>query len=172
VPGHCKTLLHGPTNLSVEYYVAAYPASGVYEQEFDWPMPTSHGLCIADGHQIFFKKDDPQPCGDESLTFADWFQIVPGSEDFSFEFQSNENFALEQAQIAGAQQLLNLLGYEAGPIDGIVGTRTTRGLRLYQRDAGLRPDGRLTTELLEGMASALRRAYASKEIVLQRPTSH
>jgi peptidoglycan hydrolase-like protein with peptidoglycan-binding domain len=97
---------------------------------------------------------------------------VPGSEDFSFEFQSNENFTLEQAQIAGAQQFLNLLGYEAGPIDGIVGTRTTRGLRLYQRDAGLRPDGRLTTELLEGMASALRRAYASKEIVLQRPTSH
>jgi hypothetical protein len=172
LPGHCKTLLDGPIDLSVEYYVAAYPASGVYEQDFDWPMPTTHGLCNADGQQIFFKKDDSQPCGDESLTFADWLQILPNSEDFSFEFKSNENFTLEQARIAGAQQFLNLLGYDVGPVDGIVGTRTNLSLRRYQKDSGLRPDGRLTTDLLEGMASALRWAYASKEIILQRPTRH
>jgi Putative peptidoglycan binding domain/Protein of unknown function (DUF1036) len=172
LPGHCKTLLHGPTKLSVEYYVAAYPASGVYEQDFDWLVPASHGLCNADGQRIFFKKDDPQPCSDESLTFADWFQIMPDSADFSFEFHSNENFTLEQAQIAGAQQFLNLLGYDVGPVDGIVGTRTSRSLSRYQKDSGFRPDGRLTNDLLEGMASALRRAYASEEIVLQRPTSH
>jgi hypothetical protein len=168
LPGRCKALLQGSIDLSVEYYVAAYPASGVYEQEFDWPMPTSHGLCNADGQQIFFKKDDSQPCGDESLTFADWFQILPAPEDFSFEFKSNENFTLEQARIAGAQHFLNLLGYDVGPVDGIVGIRTDRGLRRYQRDSGLRADGRLTTDLLERMASALRRAYASREIILQR----
>jgi peptidoglycan hydrolase-like protein with peptidoglycan-binding domain len=54
------------------------------------------------------------------------------------------------------------LGYDVGPVDGIIGTRTNRGLRRYQTDLGLRADGRLTRELMEGMAAALRQIYASR----------
>jgi uncharacterized membrane protein len=54
--GECKTLIRGPLPLSSEYYVAAYPASGVYEQAFDWRMPTDYSLCNVEGRKIFFKK--------------------------------------------------------------------------------------------------------------------
>jgi uncharacterized membrane protein len=166
LPGECKTLIRGPATSSVEYYVAAYPASGVYEQAFDWRMPTDHGLCKVDGEKIFFRSDQPQPCDNRCLAFANWLKVVPDTEDFSFRIEE-ESFTLDQARAAGAQRFLNLLGYDVGPVDGIVGPRTERGLRRYQTDMGVRADGRLTAELVESMAVALRRIYASRKIVLE-----
>jgi hypothetical protein len=132
-------------------------------------MPTDYSLCNVDGRKSFFKNDEPQPCDDEFLTFAGWLKVLPESDDFSFEVMSKEGFTLDQARAAGAQQFLNLLGYDVGPVDGIIGARTDRGLRRYQKDFGLRADGRLTAELVEGMGLALRQAYASREIILQSP---
>jgi peptidoglycan hydrolase-like protein with peptidoglycan-binding domain len=82
---------------------------------------------------------------------------------------SKEGFTLEQARAAGAQQFLNLVGYDVGAVDGVVGARTDRGLRRYQKDFGLRADGRLTAELVERMGMALRQAYTSRTIILQSP---
>jgi uncharacterized membrane protein len=169
LPGECKTLIRGPVRLSSEYYVAAHPASGVYEQAFDWRMPTDYSLCNVDGRKIFFKSEEPQPCADRFLTFADWHRILPDVDDFPFALISKESFTLDQARAAGAQQFLNLLGFDVGPVDGIIGARTDRGLRRYQKDFGLRADGPLTAELVEGMGLALRQAYASREIILQSP---
>jgi uncharacterized membrane protein len=169
LPGECKVLIRGPATSSAEYYVAAYPASGVYEQTFDWRMPTDHGLCDIDGEKIFFRSDQPQPCDNRYLALANWLKVVSDTEDFSFRIESEESFTLDQARAAGAQQFLNLLGYNVGPVDGIVGPRTERSLTRYQTDVGLRADGRLTAELVESMAAALRRIYASRKIVLESP---
>lgn len=79
---------------------------------------------------------------------------------------SKESFTLEQERAAGAQQFLNLLGYDVGPVDAAIGARTDRGLRRDQKDFGLRADGRLTAELVERMGLALRQAYASRKIML------
>lgn len=169
LPGECKTLIRGPLRLSSAYYVAASPASGVYDQSFDWRMPTDYSLCNVNGRKLFFKSDEPQPCDDAFLTFAEWHRIWPDSDDFSFALISKESFTLEQARAAGAQQFLNLLGYDVGPVDGILGARTDRGLRSYQKDFDLPADGRLTAQLVEGMGLALRQVYASREIILQSP---
>jgi hypothetical protein len=132
-------------------------------------MLTDYSLCNVDGRKIFFKSDEPHPCADRFLTFADWYRVLPDADDFSFALISKESFTLDQARAAGAQQFLNLLSYDVGPVDGIIGARTDRGLRRYQKDFGLRADGRLTAQLVEGMGLALRQAYASREIILQSP---
>ena len=53
--------------------------------------------------------------------------------------------------VATMQQLLNQLGYEAGPPDGRVGGRTRGAVRAYQRDHGLAATGRPGPDLFAYM---------------------
>lgn len=56
---------------------------------------------------------------------------------------------LTQAQARELQSALNKLGYEAGPVDGIIGRGTRGALQKFQKDKGLVADGFPTTEMLE-----------------------
>jgi peptidoglycan hydrolase-like protein with peptidoglycan-binding domain len=47
-----------------------------------------------------------------------------------------------------AQERLNLLGYEAGPADGVMGPRTRSALRAFQREADLPVTGELDRDVL------------------------
>lgn len=49
--------------------------------------------------------------------------------------------------VADVQQMLNALGYDAGPVDGIMGPRTAGAIREFQADANLPVDGRISREL-------------------------
>ena len=51
--------------------------------------------------------------------------------------------------IAGIQDGLNRLGYDAGPVDGSMGRRTRQAIVEYQADTGLRQTGEPTRDLLE-----------------------
>lgn len=53
-----------------------------------------------------------------------------------------------------AQGLLNALGYEAGPADGLPGARTARALRAFQSDFGLDDTGTLTPQTLATLREA------------------
>ena len=60
------------------------------------------------------------------------------------------------------QQLLADLGYEAGPVDGIVGPLTRTAVRGFQRDVGRPADGFPTQALLDQIRrthAVLRRQY-------------
>lgn len=48
----------------------------------------------------------------------------------------------DRTQVAEAQALLNRLGYDAGPVDGLMGSRTRRAIETFQRSYGLAPTGR------------------------------
>jgi peptidoglycan hydrolase-like protein with peptidoglycan-binding domain len=50
------------------------------------------------------------------------------------------------AHVRTAQRCLAELGYHPGPIDGILGRRTTAALKAFQKDHDLHADGRLTTQ--------------------------
>ena len=50
---------------------------------------------------------------------------------------------LARPQVAGLQVALHAHGLYPGPVDGIYGPATARGLRAFQRRAGLAADGRL-----------------------------
>jgi peptidoglycan hydrolase-like protein with peptidoglycan-binding domain len=64
---------------------------------------------------------------------------------------------ISRAQIAEAQRILNLIGYDAGSIDGAMGRRTRTALVYFQRDSGLRQTGAANDQTLV----SLRRAEAT-----------
>jgi len=60
-----------------------------------------------------------------------------------FAFPATAAAARVDPQIAGLQVALRAYGLYLGPIDGISGAGTQRGVRAFQRRAGLHADGRL-----------------------------
>lgn len=56
---------------------------------------------------------------------------------------------LTRDDVRTLQQRLNSAGYSVGTADGIMGPNTRQGLRAFQRDQGLTPDGFATQSLLE-----------------------
>lgn len=60
-----------------------------------------------------------------------------------------EQAPLTRDDVQALQRQLNRLGYTVGGADGVMGPNTRQGLRNFQRDQGLIPDGFATQELLE-----------------------
>jgi len=56
---------------------------------------------------------------------------------------------LSDADVRETQDLLNLNGYFVGPVDGVVGPRTSLAIRTYQANHGLSVTGGPSPELLE-----------------------
>lgn len=61
--------------------------------------------------------------------------------------------------VEGAQQRLNNMGYDAGPVDGEAGERTLAAVRRFQADRDLE----VTGELDEATADALRRLHDEQD---------
>lgn len=61
--------------------------------------------------------------------------------------------ASNSSSVASAQSMLNGLGYAAGPVDGQYGAKTADAIRAFQRDNGLRPDGRVTPNLITALSN-------------------
>jgi len=58
-------------------------------------------------------------------------------------------------QVKALQQLLGLLGFDPGPVDGAFGSRTDRAVAAFQRAASLHPDGIVGTQSRDALAAAL-----------------
>jgi len=69
---------------------------------------------------------------------------------------------MARAYVIGLQEELQAHGYEPGPTDGILGSRTKRAIRQYQKDAGLLVNGVASKELLDHMKFVLPKVYAQK----------
>ncbi|APE29655.1 hypothetical protein BOX17_00995 [Halomonas aestuarii] len=72
----------------------------------------------------------------------------PGSV-VSPEASTSVEMLSDRERVAGIQRELNQLGYDAGPADGLIGSRTRNAIRDYQGTVGLPQDGLVTTTLLE-----------------------
>lgn len=59
-----------------------------------------------------------------------------------------------QQLVAEVQRELNRLGYAAGPVDGLMGTRSRNAIRDFQGTVGLAQDGQPTTALLARLRQA------------------
>ena len=73
--------------------------------------------------------------------------------------------AYNREQVAEIQRLLTDLGYEPGPIDGLFGEKTARGIRAFERANGLPvtgvPSDELIPELRHALASAPSTGHAA-----------
>jgi localization factor PodJL len=77
--------------------------------------------------------------------------------------------ALER-QVRETQQLLAALGYDPGPVDGVIGPRTRAAVRAFQADAGLPADGKTSDELRAALTDAVSsgRSVAARSAPTQR----
>lgn len=65
-----------------------------------------------------------------------------------------ESAPLSRAEIRELQTRLGRLGYDPGPIDGIVGPRTRGAIRAFEADAGLPVEGEATRFLADEVRAA------------------
>lgn len=74
-----------------------------------------------------------------------------------------------QSPVATVQEMLNNLGYDSGPNDGLMGPKTRNAIREFQTDAGLPVTGRIDSELLAQLQSnaAQSRSVEDEETVLR-----
>lgn len=71
---------------------------------------------------------------------------------------ADEDTQANDAAVSRVQAGLARLGYDPGPIDGILGTKTKMAIEAYQRDHGLLVDGRPTLELAQHIENQLQLA--------------
>jgi hypothetical protein len=62
-----------------------------------------------------------------------------------------DRYRARRANVIRAQMALDALGYDAGPVDGLLGPRTTEAIKHYQRRAGLPATGELTDEQVDAL---------------------
>lgn len=60
----------------------------------------------------------------------------------------------DHSTVLSVQQYLNSHGYDCGTPDGISGSKTASAIISFQTDHGMVPDGQITDELLEYIASS------------------
>jgi peptidoglycan hydrolase-like protein with peptidoglycan-binding domain len=111
-----------------------------------------------------------------SLVLALGFSVFPSlaqdekkSNDSSASMQqapSSPHARVSTKGVMKTQEALKEKGYYDGPVDGLIGPNTRAGLRRYQQEQGLNPDGRLTRETAErlGVVSKTEGADADKSV--------
>lgn len=62
--------------------------------------------------------------------------------------------------VAETQERLNRLGYDAGPVDGLMGARTRRAIEAFERAQGLAPSGEPNDAVLAALRTARSHAEA------------
>jgi membrane-bound lytic murein transglycosylase B len=63
--------------------------------------------------------------------------------------RDGEHEPLSREEAKEMQQLLNLLGFDAGPEDGLLGFHTSSAIRAFQNEHSLLPDGYPSPALLK-----------------------
>ena len=71
---------------------------------------------------------------------------------------ANGDKPANNAAVSRVQAGLTRLGYNSGPADGIMGTRTKTAIEAYQRDHALLVDGRPTVQLAQHIDNQLQLA--------------
>jgi peptidoglycan hydrolase-like protein with peptidoglycan-binding domain len=61
-------------------------------------------------------------------------------------------------EIKSIQEALNIVGHYSGPVDGIVGPKTTAGIKSFQKASGLSADGIIGPASAPKLAEALGKA--------------
>lgn len=101
----------------------------------------------------------PEQLENAKAAAALWRVKVPDPESNTFDIpdawtvgsettSSVETFDVRQA-VSDLQRLLNERGYDAGPVDGMIGQKTRTAIIAFQRDAGLEPNGDINQALIE-----------------------
>src|SRR3954454_540501 len=136
-PGACKGVLQGALTAEKVYLHARALAS--YGPS---PLPQAGyaDFCVADGNFVIAAAKSCQTRSGQRL--ARFSQIKPSESEQGLTAYLGEeaDYDPAQARLAGIQRLLVIAGYDANPIDGLEGRKTTAALDQFLKDRRLPPD--------------------------------
>jgi uncharacterized membrane protein len=154
-PGQCRTVLQGTPQAEKVYLharaLAAYGASPL-------PQAGHADFCIADGNFVIAAAKTCQTrAGQRLVRFS---QIKPSDTEQGLTAYLGEeaDYDPAQARLAGIQRLLVIAGYDANPIDGLEGKKTSAALEAFLKDRRLPADTANGTAVFQVMLDAVKAA--------------
>jgi uncharacterized membrane protein len=153
--GACKSVLQGAITADKVYvHARALPVYGPS------PLPQAgHAdFCIADGNFVIAAAKACQSRTGQRL--ARFSQIKPSESDQGLTAYLGEeaDYDPQQARLAGIQRLLVVAGYDANPIDGLEGKKTTTALDQFLKDRRLASESAGGTAFFQTMLDSMKAA--------------
>jgi uncharacterized membrane protein len=154
-PGGCKGVLQGGLTADKVYVharaLAAYGPSPL-------PQAGHADFCIADGNFVIAAAKTCQSRSGQRL--ARFSQIKPSENEQGLTAYLGEeaDYDPAQARLAGIQRLLVIAGYDANPIDGLEGKKTTAALDQFLKDRRLPADAAAGANFFQAMLDAVKAA--------------
>src|SRR5947199_4613716 len=136
-PGQCKPVLQGAITAEKVFVhargLAAYGPSPL-------PQAGHADFCVAEGNFVVAAAKSCQTRAGQRL--ARFSQIKPSENEQGLTAYLGEeaDYDPAQARLAGIQRLLVVGGYDANPIDGLEGRKTTAALDQFLKDRRLPAD--------------------------------
>ena len=149
-PGSCRTVLRGEVSADHLYlHARALPLYGSVAMTGTDGVP----LCAGTGDFLVARAED---CSSEGQTSLPFTEVKPSGEgnELALHLAEKAEYSDEQARLAAVQRLLDLLGYDPGPIDGTTGAKTEAALAAFLDDRKLGPEAvesGLTTRMLDAL---------------------
>ncbi len=149
-PGSCRTVLRGEVSADHLYlHARALPLYGSVAMTGTDGVP----LCTGTGD---FLVAQAEACTGEGQTSLPFTEVKPSGDgdELALHLAEKAEYSDEQARLAAVQRLLDLLGYDPGPIDGTTGAKTEAALAAFLDDRKLGPqaaESGLTTRMLDAL---------------------
>ena len=154
-PGQCRTVLQGTPQAERVYLharaLAAYGPSPL-------PQAGHADFCIADSNFVIAAAKTCQTrAGQRLVRFS---QIKPSDTEQGLTAYLGEeaDYDPAQARLAGIQRLLVIAGYDANPIDGLEGKKTSAALEAFLKDRRLSADTASGPAFFQAMLDAVKAA--------------
>lgn len=157
-PGQCRTVLQG--TIEAQQMLVHARTDAVYRQP-PLPLAKHARLCVAAGNFVIA---GARRCPSSGQYLADFTAIKPSrGEDghLTANIAEQAGYGDAQARLAAAQRLLAILGYDAGPVDGLEGKKTEAALAQFFKDRKLAPDATTGAPLINALLAAVRNAQRS-----------
>lgn len=154
-PGACRAVLQGALTAEKIYVharaLAAYGPSPL-------PQAGHADFCIAEGNFVIAAA---KTCRSRSVQrLARFSQIKPSENEQGLTAYLGEEAEYDpaQARLAGIQRLLVIAGYDANPIDGLEGKKTSAALDQFLKDRRLPADAANEAGFFQAMLEAVKAA--------------
>jgi uncharacterized membrane protein len=154
-PGACKGVLQGALTAEKVYLharaLAAYGPSPL-------PQAGHADFCVAEGNFVIAAAKTCQTRSGQRL--ARFSQIKPSESEQTLTAWLGEeaDYDPAQARLAGIQRLLVVAGYDANPIDGLEGKKTTAALDQFLKDRRLTADAANGAAFFQTLLEAVKQA--------------
>ena len=154
-PGQCRTVLQGALQAEKIYVHAR--ALTTYGAP---PLPQAgHAdLCVADGNFVIAGANTCQAGSGQRLVRFSAIKPSETEQGLTAYLGEEADYTPEQARLAGLQRLLVIAGYDANPIDGLEGKKTSAALDQFVKDRRLPGDSASGANFFQVLLDAVKAA--------------